>query len=360
MRIASARAWSVRLPFARPMRTSRGTFAERVSVILELRDDEGRRSYGEAAPWPGFGTESEAAAHTALDAFSRKSVGESLEAGDPSFETHACFGNAPAALVAARGALWDLEARIAGMPLAAFLAARVHEASGPVLCDVRVNGLLFERSPHALRAEAARLRDAGYRAAKIKLGTASLEEEIALARAARAGLGPDVSLRGDANGAWDEDTARIALETLADCGFEYVEQPVPPGEVAALARLRGRTPVRIAADESVAGEQGASQLIAAAAVDVMVLKPAMVGGAARALEIAARAQRAGVKVVFSHAFESAVGARHALACAAAWGDAGTAHGLETAGLFARDLADPVTAQGGVASIASTPGLGIEL
>ncbi|HQR23866.1 MAG TPA: o-succinylbenzoate synthase [Steroidobacteraceae bacterium] len=350
----------MRLPFARPMRTSRGTFAERVSVILELRDGEGRRGYGEAAPWPGFGTESAAAAHAALDAFSREAVGESLDAGDPSLETHACLGDAPAARAAARGALWDLEARIAGLPLAAFLAARVHEASGPVLREVHVNGLLFERSPHALRAEAARLREAGYRAAKMKLGTGSLQEEVELARAARAGLGPDVSLRGDANGAWNEVTAPIALETLADCGFEYVEQPVPPGEVAALARLRGRTPVRIAADESVAGEHAASQLLAAAAVDVMVLKPAMVGGAERALEIAARAQRAGVSVVFSHAFESAVGACHALACAAAWGDAGTAHGLETAGLFVRDLADPVAAQGGVARVARTPGLGIEL
>lgn len=360
MRIASARAWSVRLPFARPVHTSRGTFAERVSVVLELRDGEGRRGYGEAAPWPGFGTESEAAACAALDAFSREVVGANLEAGDPSFEAHACLGDAPAARTAARGALWDLEARIAGLPLAGFLAARVHANRGPVLREVRVNGLLLERSPDALRAEAGRLRAAGYRTAKMKLGAGSLQEEVALARAARAGLGPDVSLRGDANGAWSEDAARAALGALVDCGFEYVEQPVPPGDVAALARLRGRTPVRIAADESVAGEQAASQLIAAAAVDVMVLKPAMVGGAASALEIAARAQRADVRVVISHAFESAVGAGHALACAAAWGDAGTAHGLETAGLFARDLADPVTAHGGVASVARTPGLGIEL
>jgi o-succinylbenzoate synthase len=194
----------------------------------------------------------------------------------------------------------------------------------------------------------------------MKLGVGSLRDDVALARAARAGLGPDVELRGDANGAWNEDTARVALDALAECAFGYVEQPVAPGDVASLARLRGQTPLRIAADESVTDERGASQLIAAAAVDVMVLKPAMVGGVERALGIAARARRAGMGVVISHAFESAVGARHALACAAAWGDAATAHGLETAGLFARDLADPVATLGGIASLARTPGLGIEL
>jgi hypothetical protein len=63
-------------------------------------------------------------------------------------------------------------------------------------------------------------------------------------------------------------------------------------------------------------------------------------------------------VVFSHAFESAVGARHALHCAAAWGDPNSMHGLCTAGLFVRDIAEAVACSKGVAVVSGTPGLGI--
>ena len=52
MRLAAARARLVTLRFARPVQTARGTFATRSSVILELCDTDGRRGYGEAAPFP--------------------------------------------------------------------------------------------------------------------------------------------------------------------------------------------------------------------------------------------------------------------------------------------------------------------
>jgi O-succinylbenzoate synthase len=116
--------------------------------------------------------------------------------------------------------------------------------------------------------------------------------------------------------------------------------------------------VRIAVDESISTEEGALHVIAAEAAQVFVLKPAMLGGAARALEIATLARTAGSDVVFSHAFESAVGAHHTLHCAAAWGDARAKHGLQTAGLFVRDVADPVDSHDGLAALTTTAGLGV--
>ena len=95
------------------------------------------------------------------------------------------------------------------------------------------------------------------------------------------------------------------------------------------------------------------------AAQVFVLKPAMLGGAARALEIATLVRKAGSDVVFSHAFESAIGAHHALHCAAAWGDATAQHGLRTAGLFVHDVADPVDSHDGRVELkTATAGLGV--
>ncbi len=327
-------------------------------MIFVLDDEHGCSGYGEAAPWPGFGMESESESLAALEAAARMVGGADLEPGDWPGDVAARLRDAPAARAALQGALWDLAARRDGQPLAALLASRAGVARGVALRDVGVSALLIERSPEALCREAARARAEGHLAAKIKLGAASLDEDRSRARAAREGLGPGIKLRGDANGAWSESDAGAALQALAEFDFDYVEQPVSAGDIAALGRLRVSSGVRIAADESVATEEGARRVIECDAADVLVLKPAMLGGPARALEIAERARQAGCEVVFSHAFESAVGARHALHCAAAWGDALAIHGLGTEGLFVDDVAAPVVSRQGRAVIEGAPGLGI--
>jgi o-succinylbenzoate synthase len=360
VKLVAARASLTRLTFVRPVVTSGGSASTRDTVIVALTDEDGRRGYGEAAPWPGFGTESAAEARAVLEAACNVIGGVDVTSAEllPP-EVAPLLRQAPAARAALQGALCDLAARRAGLPLAKYLAAHRPSVHAP-LREVSVSALLLERSPEALQHEAAVARAAGHRAAKIKLGGVSLAEDRRRAQAARDGLGPDVGLRGDANGAWTEHEARVALRALEEFDFDYIEQPVAAGAVEALAGLRGLTSIRIAADESVATEECALRLLESAAVDVFVLKPAMLGGPARALEIAHQARQAGCDVVFSHSFESAVGARHVLHCAAAWGDTLTAHGLCTAGLFATDVAEPVSVRDGVASVTCTPGLGIDL
>jgi o-succinylbenzoate synthase len=345
----------VTLRFARPVLTARGEFAQRSSVLLELRDQSGRAGFGEAAPWPGFGTESADQAVVRLREVATRITGSGLQSAETVAQE---LVDAPASLTALRGALCDLAARGAEQSLARYLAARVPAKAGPVLDEVAVHALLTSRDPASLRQEAAQAVAAGFRTLKIKLGAAPLEADLARARAARDGAGVAIALRGDANGAWNADTARAALEALAPLGFEYVEQPLPANDPDGLATLRRYAPVPIAADESVATPGGALRLIELGAADVVVLKPATLGGPLRALEIAALARDAGIGVVFSHTFESAVGARHALHCAAAWGDAGAVHGLCTDGLFAPDVAEPVTCTDGAASVGAGPGIGV--
>ncbi len=358
MRLVAARARLVRLRFARPVRTARGDFAERETVLLELRDAAGVRGFGEAAPWPGFGTESAQQAHASLIAAEAMLCVAAMEPGAWTPELDAHLRDAPTARAAVQGALWDLAARRAGCPLADLLAAGASETRGAALRRVTTSALLVAREPGAVRAEAILIRESGHRAVKIKLGSLSLDDDLARARAAREGLGPAVRLRGDANGAWSVREARAALEALAEFTFDYVEQPLAADDFEGFVELHRHAPMRLAADESVATETGVMRLLSSGAVDVMVLKPATLGGPARALEIAARARQAGVEVVFSHTFESAVGARHVLHCAAAWGDPEAVHGLCTDGLFASDVAASVACPGGLAEITDAAGLGI--
>jgi o-succinylbenzoate synthase len=336
VKLATAVARPLTLRFAQPLWTARGLFDRRESIILELQDQHGTRGLGEAAPWPGFGSETAAESLRVLRGLQALLGDADLDPGawGGHLETH--FAHAPAARAALEGALWDLAARRADRSLADELATGLGPLAGPALGQVPVSALLTASEPGALREQARRAAQAGHRAAKLKLGAARLATDLERAAAAREGLGTAVALRGDANGAWDERHAREALEALAPFDFAYVEQPLSPEDIDGLARLRSQSPLRIAADESVAGTDGARRLLAAGAADVLVLKPALLGGPARTLGIATTARQAGCEVVFSHSFESAVGARILLHCAAAWGDPDAVHGLATSGLFVDD------------------------
>ena len=97
--------------------------------------------------------------------------------------------------------------------------------------------------------------------------------------------------------------------------------------------------VRIAADESVRKPEDPLAVARASAADVLVLKPQPLGGAARALRIAAEA---GLPVLASSALETSVGLAAAVRFAAALpdgdpGEGGLDHGLGTAALLAADV-----------------------
>lgn len=341
-RIAAIRADRVRVPFRRPFATGAGMWLAREAWIVRLIDGDGRAGAGEAVLDPADG----AVAASVLDALVRELAGSDPSGGLPGadeLEAHGSPGRAlRAALDAARH---DLGADGgAGSP------------HGP-LAGVGVNATLASIGP-AASAEAARQAvSAGFGTLKLKAGAERETEALAeRVRAVREAVGPGVRLRLDANGAWDLGTAADRLRALAPLGIEYAEQPLAGDDPAALAELRRRVGVPLAADETVTSLRAARALLAADAVDVLVVKPARVGGLVAAAEIADLAAGHGVPVVVSTLFETGVGIAAGLASAAALpglGDGGRlghrpAHGLATAGLLEDDLlADGLVLEGGL-------------
>jgi o-succinylbenzoate synthase len=174
----------------------------------------------------------------------------------------------------------------------------------------------------------------GCSTAKVKVAEG---DDVARVEAVRDALGPRGRLRIDANGAWDEDAAAAAIRSLARFELEYVEQPVPTLE--AMARLRRRVDVPLAADESVRTARDPARVRAAGAADVVVLKAHPLGGVAASLEVA---EACGLPVVVSSALETSVGLAAGVALAAALPELPFACGLGTASLLAGDVvAEPL-------------------
>jgi L-alanine-DL-glutamate epimerase-like enolase superfamily enzyme len=326
-------ALRVRVPFRRPFATATGMWLHREAWIVLLEAADGRIGLGEAVLEPDA-TEVE--------------------------ETILARAIREAAASARDGDLPDPgELELLGGPGRAFRAAldgaRLDLALAPDGTAVPVNGTIGFAAPREGAEAALQAIEAGYTTLKLKAGAErETEDLVARVRAIRRAVGPDIRLRVDVNGAWDLPTAEDRLEAIARFDVEYVEQPLPADDLAGAAELRRRVAVPLAADEAVYAAAAARSILAADAADVLVVKPARVGGPVAVAEIAAGAAAAGVPVVVSTLFETGIGIAAARAAAAALpevaGRGGTVrlpHGLATAGLLEHDLLrDPLAVEAG--------------
>lgn len=355
MRIRRLRLVPLRLALRRPVVTACGVLRERRMLRVHLDTDDGRVGVGECAPLSEFGTEDLSAAGSALEAAAARLPGASLDELGGALAEDAALAQAPTALAALDAALHDLRARAEGLPVAVWLAAR---RGGCARALVPASALLVEESPEALRDEARRAVARGFGALKLKVGAQEAARDDARLAAARAGAGQGAEIRIDANGAWARDEALRRLEALARHGVAFAEQPVPAGDVAGLAFVRARSPLPVAADESVVRAGDLERVLAAGAADLVVLKPAALGGIARSAGLAARARDAEVGVVVTSLLDGAVGLHAALHLAAILPDPLRACGLATGDLLEGDPLRPPHLVGGSLVVPRRPGLGV--
>ena len=344
-RIEAIHADKVVVPFRRPFPTATGMWLAREAWILRLVDADGRTGAGEAVLEPADGETAATVLEHLVRELAATPRGDRLPT-PAELEIHGSPGRALRA--ALESALLDLDAHGASDASAVARPAGAAESTpvGGSGMGVAVNATLPSIGP-AASAEAARQAvEAGFTTLKLK-GGAERETEVLAdrVRAVRAAVGPDIRLRLDVNGAWDLEIATERLDAVGRFGLEYVEQPLAGDDAMALAELRRRVRIPIAADESVTSLRTARELLDSDAVDVLVVKPVRVGGPAAAAEIADLAAGRGVPVVISTLFETGVGIAAGLAIAAALPVIAAAsrlghaphHGLATAGLLEHDL-----------------------
>ncbi|MBW2287829.1 MAG: o-succinylbenzoate synthase [Deltaproteobacteria bacterium] len=352
MKIIRARVIPIRLALAEPIATSRGEIRIREGALIELVSESGTRGWGEALPLPGFGLETAEEAVVALEAIGRALVAEEFAGVDTALDcADETAPTAKAARAAADVALHDLAAREAGVALAALFE------SSP-LRQVTLNALVRGTSPAELAASARAAVRRGHRTLKLKLLGGDLDRDVARVAAVRGAIGYGPHLRLDANEAWEEDRALAAVARLDAFSIEFLEQPIAADDLGALARVRAASPIAIAADEAVRDPASAARILVEGAADVLILKPAALGGLRAARRIAEEAERAGVDALVTSFLDSSLGIAAALQLAASLPRATHAAGLATAPLLAEDLATPLAIVDGSMALPETAGLGL--
>ena len=271
VRVRMSRRLSIaveRFPIAGKFTISRGAKTEAVVVVATIADGlhVGR---GECVPYGRYG-ESVESVCAAIE-----SARAAIEAGCD----RAALQNlspAGAARNALDCALWDFDAKRLGAR--AFQMAGLHRVAPATTAYTISVGAPEEMAEAAAKA-------AHRPVLKIKLAGDGDPERIAAVRAAA----PDAQLIVDANEAWSEAQLEGHFAACAAAGVALVEQPLPAGRDAALARIK--RPLPVCADESVHDRAGLAAL--RDRYDAVNIKLDKTGGLTEALALAEEATKLG-------------------------------------------------------------------
>ncbi len=154
-------------------------------------------------------------------------------------------GVASMAMAAVDIAVWDLKAKILGLPLWRLLGAR--RSAVPVYGS----GGFTSYSDERLGEQLGRWVAEGIPRVKMKVGREP-DRDVARARVARRAIG-SASLFVDANGAYSRSQALEMADAFRDVGVTWFEEPVSSDDLEGLHALRDRAPPRM---DIAAGEYG--------------------------------------------------------------------------------------------------------
>ncbi len=324
MTVHAYRIYQYRLPLRRRLRVGGQNLSHREGLLLCLEDVEGRQGWGEAAPLPGFSSESLAGAREALLRAAEAVLGREVIRADGDERPGASLPSVGFAVEQALSELWAAEQ---GRSPARYWSA----SPAPVLHLAALQTAEERDDPERWAA----LAHGGYRAVKIKVGRGDPQEEADLVRrlAETAGL----ALRLDANRAWDLPTALAFAGRLEDVPIAYLEEPLARPED--LPAFLERTALPVALDETLQA-LSPDDLERYRGVRAVVLKPTLLGGGHVLRRWVEAARAAGSQPVFSAAFEAGVGMRGLVALASALGDPDLPAGLDTYRALAADVLAP--------------------
>ena len=260
MRITRIEAIPVAVPFAQEFHWSGGAQVGANLVLFAVHTDDGVVGWGESV------TDVPLATAEFGKAVARQLVGLGVDDVDTildSIWTKGRWRTTPQftqfVVSGIETACWDALGRTLGVPSRTFFGDTVHE-------ELDFFGFPQGDDPDTLAAHARQLAD--HEVIYIKVGRP--RDDDAVIAAVRDAIGPSKPLRIDPNETWDEPTAIERIRRLADIRLDWVEQPVPHWDVAALGRVRRAVSVRIAADQAVYTTRQLREVIEADAADVVV------------------------------------------------------------------------------------------
>ncbi|MEO7560856.1 MAG: enolase C-terminal domain-like protein [Nitrosospira sp.] len=283
-RIAEVRVSAFTIPTATP--ESDGTFEWNATTLVVVEIDGGGKT------GIGFTYADTATAKLIHDMLADIVIGRhALDVGDCWNAMVAAIRNlgrpgiCSMAIAAVDNALWDLKARILGLPLVSLL--------GPVRTAVRIygSGGFTSYSLAELQKQLAGWASSGITCVKMKIGREP-GKDVARVTAAREAIGENTELFVDANGAYSRKQALTMAFLFAESGVSWFEEPVSSDDLEGLRLMRDGAPPGM---DISAGEYGYEsgyfrRMLQAGAIDVLQADATRCAGISGFMQAAALCQ----------------------------------------------------------------------
>jgi len=201
-------------------------------------------------------------------------------------------------------AVWDLEARLAGVPLWKQIGGG---ARREIPCGVSIG---IQDSVEQLIEKISCELAAGYQRIKMKIKPGW---DVDVVRRVREAF-PAIKLMADANSAYTlQDADRLAQ--LDEFYLMMIEQPLNHDDIIDHAELQSRLKTPICLDECIRSARHAEQAVKLKACGIINIKLGRVGGFAEARRVHDVAQAAGIPVWCGGMLEAGIGRAHNIALA---------------------------------------------
>jgi D-arabinonate dehydratase len=286
LKIASVETIAISIPLETPVSDAVRLIAHRDHLIVRIRTADGLTGEGVTLAY-----DSSLAMIPLI-----RALFEPILVGASAFETERLWaemfrqsiqsgrrGMALRLLSAIDIALWDLRAKAAGVSVAKLLG--IYRTELPCYAT---GGYYREGQTYAdLAREYAAYAEAGFKAAKLKVGKYPPAEDARRLATIRKLLGDDFEILLDANGGWPDAPSAIgAMRRLEEYRPFWIEEPVRADNQLAMARIAAELTTPVATGELEATRWAFANLLHLKAADILQPDAVVCGGVSEWLRIA--------------------------------------------------------------------------
>ena len=325
--------------------TSRGSFTEKPTWFIKAVNQEtGQVGWGEASPLKGLSKDYVPDYSNRLEQYLNACEGNDIPETEPEvleFVSQVIPAEFPSIRFGLETALLDI-AQGGG-----FCLFNNDFAKGKN--RIPINGLVWMGDESFMRRQIEEKLKAGFGTIKMKIGAIDFSTELSLLESIRKHYtSREITLRVDANGAFDAHNVYDHLHELAALEIHSIEQPVAPGQWSLMAELCQANLIPIALDEELIGVHDIGEkvrLLETIRPQYIILKPSLVGGIGSSREWINLANSRQIGWWMTSMLESNIGL-NAIAQFTAQYTNLLPQGLGTGQLYHNNVPSPLTIRGG--------------